>query len=106
MRDSSTRVIIALTVAILLIILLPVAVTQENNTSMNNTTLMNITVFNKTNNVAEVETNQSVISSEGSSILRIGKGLSRGSLKPELALGSPAKPMKDLEKVVFICNIL
>lgn len=129
MRNSSTKGIIALTVAILLILLLPAAVTQENNTVMNNTTLKNITVLNKTNNISGIETKRPMILPENSSVLHLGKGLNGGaigmnsvsngntayptkflsiheSIKPERILGSPVKPVRDLEKIFFVCNIV
>ncbi len=129
MRDSFTKGIMALMAAILLVSVLSSAATQENNAAVNNTMSKNITVLNKTNNLTSVETIQPATLPEGSSVLQIGKGMSGGaigmsslnegniayptkfqtnieSIEPALALGNPVKPMKDLEKVVFICNIM
>lgn len=131
MYGFSTKGIISLINTMLLISLLPAAFMQEDNSSMNstipkNTILQNITALNKTNILA-AGANKSAVIPAGPSDLHLGKGLnedtgmssitkggiaspirsiSHQSFRPELKLGNPAKPMKDLEKVVFICNIL
>ncbi|MFB3764729.1 MAG: hypothetical protein ACE14P_05710 [Methanotrichaceae archaeon] len=129
MRDSSIKGIMALMAVIVLISLFPAAVTQEDNAVMNNTALKNVAILNKTNTALATETNRPSVLPDVSSVLQIGKGMrgntigmsslnkdniayptkfqaNRESIRPELALGGPAKPMKDLEKVVFICNIM
>ncbi len=132
MNDNFTMGIMALAFATLIISSLPSALMQEgntaiNNTAMNNPMLNNTAVFNKTNSPAE-ETSQSSTFPSGIPVLHIGKGLNEQSIvvagaingdiispirsisyqspMTEIASGNPAKPMKDLEKVVFICNIM
>ncbi len=126
MRNVFIKGTMALMATLLLISLLPAATAGENSALASNTALENITSLNKTDNAGTI---QSAILPERSSVIHIGKGLNAGSIgmgsfgrssvvhlaqlqtntvsnRPEIALSSPAKPMKDLEKVVFICNIL
>ncbi len=104
--------------AVLLLSLLPAAIAQEDNSTMlNNTTSENITLNDTTlNDNTALSVN---------SAFQIGKGLDEnvidvsrlskdnatfqinyGNAKETLEMGLPAKPVRDLEKIVFICNIV
>ena len=127
MSYNFAKGITTLAVAILITSSLPSALLQKDNIAMDNAMLKDITLLNKMNSTA-AGTGQSASLLAGLFILHIGKGLNGGFIGitgdstgniastfksiryqnsiPELLLGNPAKPMKDLEKVVFVCNIL
>ncbi len=102
-----------------------------SNTTLNNTTL-NITNSTVTGSTAISSTITSELgqssalpeSASGQSAFQIGKGLNEdvinasrlddnasfqinhGNVESPLQIGQPEKPVRDLEKVVFICNIV
>jgi hypothetical protein len=118
------------------VLLLPAISAQENNTALGNTTLENMTLNTTLNNsntngngsltpsaVLSITLPQDSSSSNGG--IQMGKDLNEdvidtsslnkgstsflinnGGIKSPFQIGQAEKPVKDLEKIVFICNIV
>jgi hypothetical protein len=123
--------VIALMATVLL--LLPSINAQENNTALNNTILENMTLNNTTLNYSGASGNGSSApsiaspqeSSSSNAGIQMGKGMNEnvidtgslnkdstsfsinhGGINSPFHIGQAEKPVRDLEKVVFICNIV
>lgn len=100
MYISGVMAFATLATAVLLLSLLPAVTAQESN-SINNSTIMNSTTPENL-----MLNNQTAVSSQEDASPNSAFHIGEGNDESIFDLGNPVKPVRDLEKIVFVCDIV